>query len=1788
MEFRILGPVEVIGDLGPINLGGPQQRRILAVLLANPGVVVTYDRLIEVLWADGDPPDNARRSAISYVSRLRSAIGDGVVVTSDAGYLIDVTGLNIDATRFAGLLDLARNVESARAVDVLDEALALWRGPVYGDLTGEWWARPMVSRLEELKLVALGERIDALAADGWSGRALAEVAALVSAHPLREQFVERAMRGLHSVGQSADALRVFQTYRNLLVEQTGLDPSTSLVELDRSIAGGVDIDAANTRQRSLRGYVLRELIGEGSFGSVYRATQPGVARDVALKVVRSDLVDDRSFVMRFEAEAQLVAHLEHPHIVPLYDFWREPGGAYLVFRLLRGGNAEQALTLEGPLTLERVTLLVEHVGAALVAAHQAGVVHRDVKPGNILFDEAGSAYLADFGIAGLASPVDTPQARRSVGSPLYASPEQLREGAIDARADQYALAITVWELLVGHAPFVGADASAVMHNKLASPVPSLVTLRPDLPTGLDSVIARATAVHPDDRYVDVGAFLLAWRAAVQASTVAVTDPTIGADRAHRATAATMLGPDAVVANPYKGLRPFREADAREFAGRDGLVDRLGDVVSGHGFVAVVGPSGSGKSSLVMAGLVPRLRRDGCLVVMLTPGDDPFAAASEAFRMVATDDQAVMVSPASMRVPTGLRDASASVAADGRLVIIIDQFEELWTLTAADDRDRFADALRLLGTEKSVRVVATIRADLFDRPLRDPMLGPLVADNTFAVTAMTAEELHESITRPGEQLGVRFDSALTSRLVAEAIDQPGSLPLLQFALTELFDRRRGATIGTDVYDEMGGLSGALSHQADEIYQRFNAADRAATRVLFSRLVTPGEGNEDTRRRARATELGGVPTHVVDAFVSRRLLTTDHDRETREPTIEVAHEVLLRAWPRLRGWLDEDRAWLRELRGLASAAVAWDSAGRDDADLLRGTRLAVVDELAAQHGDALTDLEQRYLAAARARATADQLDAERRAADQARQNRRLRRTLVGLAAVLVVALLAGALALVQRQRADRSARSARAATVTADEQRAAAVTAAGQATAARDDARLTTLASRSLSLRSSQRDLAALLGVEAWRRRADASAKSALFATFTTDPGFLGFQHLDNVAGTNDTDSVNGVPIPGTTKFLIDPRHQQGATLAMRTYDLASGTTGPAFESLADNLDYGHVITISGDGRRAAEMGWPNEGTRAPGSDAGAGRLPFPVVAVFDVASGHRITELIHVPFDGESVALDATGSHLVVAGGADGRAVAYDVPSGSVVAQIPGVPGAPPSDFDNDVASVAYAPDGRLYLGSSGTELRVLDPTTFAVVDTITVPLFSTGFQLKFTNDGSILVANGINFSNQVERGQQGAIVAIDIAHRNVLWSLTGDQFGYGGCSAFAVDGAGGRLWCGDFFGLIRERALQTGALTGRTFAHQKGKLEDLFFVDAGPGQGQGQELVSLGGNAAVIGRWRVDGGGPIERIVAPRQLHGELSPDGTRLLTTVFRPGPNPFNNLYSIWDATTGAKIASLDDLVFAGWSGEGHTLFAAFTDLTAGVFDTDTMQRTALSISLNPVPSASAPLAHGKFMALGYDDGTVAVFDVATGDLAFPKLQAASGVFQITADPTASRIFVSTDGNGLSVFDSATGRLMAGNTELSTVSVAVSRSGTVAIGRTDGRLGLYDPVTLQQVASLPGARGFVQQLQFSDDGTVLMGMGNDNSVSLYDVATATRIGDPIVLPSVLTSWAALTPDGHEMTTTYPEGGAVTIWDLDPEHWVTAACAIAGRNLTREEWTTYIGDLGSYRATCPQYSAAV
>ncbi len=218
--------------------------------------------------------------------------------------------------------------------------------------------------------------------------------------------------------------------------------------------------------RAIRGYALGERLGAGGYGAVYRAVQPLVEREVAVKIILPQYADHPDFIRRFEAEAQLVARLEHPHIVPLYDYWREPGVAYLVMRLLRGGSLIQLLN-NGPLPLPTVSQMMEQIGAALHTAHRAGIIHRDLKPANILLDEDNNAYLADFGIAkNLGNPnlADMTQPGMVIGSPAYFSPEQIMAEPVKPQTDIYSLGIMLYELLTGQKPFQGPTPIAYTRN----------------------------------------------------------------------------------------------------------------------------------------------------------------------------------------------------------------------------------------------------------------------------------------------------------------------------------------------------------------------------------------------------------------------------------------------------------------------------------------------------------------------------------------------------------------------------------------------------------------------------------------------------------------------------------------------------------------------------------------------------------------------------------------------------------------------------------------------------------------------------------------------------------------------------------------------------------------------------------------------------------------------------------------------------------------------------------------------------------------------------------------------------------------------------------------------------------------------------------------------------------------------------------------------------------------------------------------------------------------------------
>ncbi|MET8977481.1 XRE family transcriptional regulator [Streptomyces sp. NPDC004539] len=475
--------------------------------------------------------------------------------------------------------------------------------------------------------------------------------------------------------------------------------------------------------------------------------------------------------------------------------------------------------------------------------------------------------------------------------------------------------------------------------------------------------------------------------------------------------------------PYAGLRPFREEDAEWFFGRERLVTDLADRLDAHRFVVLLGASGSGKSSLLRAGLAPRLRPTATPLV-LTPGPHPLEecaihlAARTALTPGALYDD-LRADPANLG-----RALRQTAVRDGTpVVLIVDQFEEVFTLCRdAPERASFIGALTA-AADGGCRVVLGVRADFYAHCTRDPALVTAMRDTQVPLGPMSPDELRRAVVEPARRAGLTVEGALLATLTAQAHGRPGTLPLLSHALRETWHRRRGTLLTLAALESVGGIEGALVRSAEEFYTGLDDAERTAARHLLLRLTAPGEGTEDTGRRITRGELGSAPdaddvtAAVLEQAAAARLISLDGDR------VEITHEALIGGWPRLRAWLAADRDRRRAHRALTVAAEAWETAGRDPGALYRGARLESARRLADPDDAGLSGRERAFLRASLAAEAAEIRTA-------ARSTRRLRALAALLCLMTVLACVATVLSVragaeVARQRDDAVALNAAAA-------------------------------------------------------------------------------------------------------------------------------------------------------------------------------------------------------------------------------------------------------------------------------------------------------------------------------------------------------------------------------------------------------------------------------------------------------------------------------------------------------------------------------------------------------------------------------------------------------------------------------------------------------------------------------------------------------------------------------------------------------------------------------------------
>jgi WD40 repeat protein len=738
--------------------------------------------------------------------------------------------------------------------------------------------------------------------------------------------------------------------------------------------------------------------------------------------------------------------------------------------------------------------------------------------------------------------------------------------------------------------------------------------------------------------------------------------------------------------PYVGLRPFDADDAGWFFGREADTQRMLEKLRRSPFLAVLGRSGSGKSSAVRAGLVPALAAG-----RLLPGSETWRVMVLRPRAAPLEELAARVSHLRPDVATStilddlagndasLKVLTTSIDGQARVVWVVDQAEELFTL--CDDRDqRTAFAANLLHASEasgSARVVLTLRSDFYAHFADLEALSARIASNQHVVTDLGDEQLERAVTQPAALTGVSLEAGLVERIISDVHAQAGALPLLQHALREMWERRRGSELTHEAYAEIGGVKGALAHRADEVLARMEeSGDGAVVRHLMLEMTRLGEGTEDTKQPAVLGQLD-TPDYslqrlhrVAAALADARLVTTDVDeavgpgdeRPAADTRVEPAHEALIGSWPTLRGWLEESRDELRARRRIRDAARAWQEQDRSDDLLYRGTTLALARERTGDRAADLPKLESEFLTASTQREEAERSRARRRRARQFS-------ALGGLTALTLVAALVSSVLFVRAR----------------DSQHASENSAA------------LALAQQARALAPNDPALALAVSAEALDRSANPETASALQAAYLAFGQKRGHP-LDSLTGHDNTLS--------DVEFSHDSR-------------LVASASGDGTARLWDRRTGEEIAVLLDDAENVVSVAFSPDDTRLVTVADGTATL-------WDTAAGNEIASL-----DGQaSVVAFSPDSSLLAAAGENGVLGLWDASSGDDVGTM---------SVAGD-GQLAFSPDGTLIASTDGFDAQLWNVASRDQIATFPVPVadrgqiedvaFGTGRPLLATSAGN--------------------------------------------------------------------------------------------------------------------------------------------------------------------------------------------------------------------------------------------------------------------------------------------------------------------------------------------------------------------------------------------------------------------------------------------------------------------------
>jgi len=1194
--------------------------------------------------------------------------------------------------------------------------------------------------------------------------------------------------------------------------------------------------------------------------------------------------------------------------------------------------------------------------------------------------------------------------------------------------------------------------------------------------------------------------------------------------------------------PYKGLNFYDETDADLFVGRETLTARLTErlfslTVAGEAsrkrFLAVVGASGSGKSSLVRAGLISALRwnktSSDWASHVCTPTEHPLESLAKELTQE-NDSSAANLARQLMQSSQGLKDfASKGLGLKEKtyLLLIVDQFEELFTICRSEEEQvAFIDNLLVAAsdTDSPVIVVITLRADFYAYCANFPLLREALASNQEYIGAMNGKELRRVIEEPAQRGRWELEPGLVDLLLHDVGNEPGALPLLSHALLETWQRRRGRTMTLSSYAASGGVRGAIAETAESVFtDQFTREQQSIARKIFLRLTELNDeaSAANTRRRATLDELILIPeeagiTHIVlNALADARLIVTDQN------TAEVAHEALIREWPTLRNWLEENRDGLRLHRQLTETAQDWHEMNRSADMLFRGSRLTQVQEWALTHADEMNVLEREFLTASQewAEHEAAKREAQRqreleatqklaetehvRAEEQAQSANRLRsrnRVITAIGSIAVIlAIIAGIFGSQASQNATLAYNNA----------------ATAQADFTRSEAQRLALEANNLIINNDDPNLAALLAIRSLTLQYTPSGDAVLtsLTTLPAPPRLL----------TGHLGDTFDIALSPDDRYVV----AGGADQTARLWDLETGQTVRVF--------YGHNDLVAGvdfspDGKYIVT-----------GSHDNTARL-------WDVSTGKTVQVFTGQNDIVDNIIFSPDGRFIITTG--PGEARVWNISTGQTVQVISGA----------DYFRVRYSPDGKYFaIGSlSDALIRLYDAQTFEEFRVFENP--DTAGCIAFSPDGKTIAAAVDHTAIRIWDIETGQMVREFSVNNNEDFNDL----------RFSPDGQY-LITAAD----VGQTATIFEVATGksyRTFKSATAIQAALFTHD-------GRSVLITNRDKVEIWSLSTSPGGMIFSVNDQPIRKASFSPEGTQVATASN-------DHTARIWDVANGKTLLILNrhtaEVTDAVFSPDGKMILTGSADKTARLWDASTGEELRRFEGHMDEVEKVLFSPDGKYIVTASYDGTARVWEIQTGKLITIYTNQNSGQLIRTAfSPDGKTVATTGEDRTTRIWDPITGKelmVFRGHTDIVT-GVAFSPDGKLLLTSSwDGTSRLWDVTSGKELRVFIGHTGTVFGAAFSPDGKYILTSGADQTARLWDIQTGQELRRFAGHTDEI-RFATFSPNGKYILTASQDGTA-RLWLADLQDTIHAICAALTRDFESEERTKF-GIVGS-GPTCP------